>query len=111
MKNNRFKKILTKMFDDAVSISHPANIMAKYIPDRQPSGKTVVIGAGKASAEMARAFEIAWKKKYQLLSNSKGQIDLKYVLNDDKLLSYVDGAHYSPVSNKKIALELYKFIE
>lgn len=55
--------------------------------------------------------EIAWKKKYQLLSNSKGQIDLKYVLNDDKLLSYVDGAHYSPVSNKKIALELYKFIE
>ena len=51
------------MFDEAVSISHPANLMANYIPDKQPSGKTVVIGAGKASAEMARAFEIAWKKK------------------------------------------------
>lgn len=63
MKNNHFKKILTKMFDEAVSISHPANLMSKYIPDNQPSGKTVVIGAGKASAEMARAFEIAWKKK------------------------------------------------
>ena len=51
------------MFDEAVSISHPANLMSKYIPDKQPSGKTVIIGAGKASAEMARAFEIAWKKK------------------------------------------------
>ena len=63
MKNNHLKKILTKMFDEAVSISHPANLMSKYIPDNQPSGKTVVIGAGKASAEMARAFEISWKKK------------------------------------------------
>ena len=63
MKNIRLKKILKKMFDEAVSISHPANLMSKYIPDKKPSGKTVVIGAGKASAEMARAFEIAWKKK------------------------------------------------
>ena len=63
MKNIRLKKILKKMFDEAVSISHPANLMSKYIPNKQPSGKTVIIGAGKASAEMARAFEIAWKKK------------------------------------------------
>ena len=63
MKNNRLKNILIKMFDEAVSISHPANLMYKYIPDKQPSGKTVVIGAGKASAEMARSFEIAWNKK------------------------------------------------
>jgi len=55
--------------------------------------------------------KIVWKKKYQLLLNSKGHIDLKYVLNDDTILSYVDGAHYSPASNKKIALELYKFIK
>ena len=39
MKNNHLKKILTKMFDEAVSISHPANLMSKYIPDNQPSGK------------------------------------------------------------------------
>ena len=63
MKKNSLKKILIKMFDEAVSISHPANLMSKCIPNKQPSGKTVVIGAGKASAEMARAFEIAWKKK------------------------------------------------
>jgi len=63
MKNNHLKKIFTKMFDEEVSISHPANLMSKYKPNSKPSGKTVVIGAGKASAEMARAFEIAWKKK------------------------------------------------
>ncbi len=63
MKNNRLKKILIKMFDDAVSVSHPSNLMSQYIPNKEPIGKTVVIGAGKASAEMARAFEIAWKKK------------------------------------------------
>ena len=35
------------MFDEAVSISHPANLMSKYIPDKQPSGKTVIIGMEK----------------------------------------------------------------
>ena len=63
MKNNHYKKILLKMFDEAISISHPKNLMKKYIPNKQPSGKTVVIGAGKASAEMAREFEISWINK------------------------------------------------
>ena len=63
MKNNHYKKMLLKMFDEAISISHPKNLMKKYIPNKQPSGKTVVIGAGKASAEMAREFEISWINK------------------------------------------------
>ena len=63
------------MFDEAVSISHPANLMSKYISDKQPSGKTVIIGAGKASAEMARAFEIAWKKKgYKFIALKTGEL-------------------------------------
>lgn len=63
MKNNHYKKLLLEMFDEAVLISHPKNLMKKYIPNNQPSGKTIVIGAGKASAEMARAFESAWISK------------------------------------------------
>ena len=63
MKNNHYKKMLLKMFDEAISISHPKNLMKKYIPNKQPSGKTVIIGAGKASAEMAREFERAWDEK------------------------------------------------
>jgi len=63
MKNNHYKKMLLKMFDEAIAISHPKNLMKKYIPNKQPSGKTVIIGAGKASAEMAKEFEIAWINK------------------------------------------------
>ena len=29
---------------------------------------------------------------------------------DDVSLSYIDGVHYSPASNKKIALELSKYL-
>ena len=36
-------------------------------------------------------------------------MDLGYVLEKDSKLSYVDGVHYSPQSNKKIALEFQSF--
>ena len=32
------------------------------------------------------------------------------MLDNDNNLSYVDGVHYSPSSNKKIASELYRFL-
>ena len=51
------------MFNQAVSVSHPSNIMKNYIPDIEPSGKVIVVGAGKGSAEMARSFEEAWYNK------------------------------------------------
>ncbi len=54
--------------------------------------------------------EIVLKKKYQKLSSAKGIIDIGYVLDGDSSLSYIDGIHYSPDSNKKIASELYKFL-
>ena len=47
------------------------------------------------------------KKKYKKLSSAKGHIDLGYIFENDKVLSYIDGVHYSPESNKKIATELY----
>ena len=63
MKNIYYKNIMLDMFNQAVLVSHPANIMKNYIPDAEPSGKVMVVGAGKGSAEMARAYEEAWKKK------------------------------------------------
>ena len=63
MKNNYYKNILLEMFNQAVLVSHPSNIMKNYIPDIEPSGKVIVVGAGKGSAEMARAFEEAWYNK------------------------------------------------
>ncbi len=63
MKNNYYKNILLEMFNQAVLVSHPSNIMKNYIPDIEPSGKVIVVGAGKGSAEMARSFEEAWYNK------------------------------------------------
>lgn len=50
-------------------------------------------------------------KKYNILKKSKRYVvDLGYVLNNDKTLSYIDGVHYSPLTNKKIALEFKSFL-
>ena len=50
-------------------------------------------------------------KKYQKLKESKKNIiDLGYVFNEDIELSYIDGIHYSALSNRKIAKELLKIV-
>ena len=51
MKNIYYKNIFLDMFNQAVLVSHPANIMKNYIPKFEPSGKVMVVGAGKGSAE------------------------------------------------------------
>lgn len=50
---------LLAMMDAALKAADPAVQIPKNLP-KPPKGKTIVIGAGKASANMARAFEQAW---------------------------------------------------
>ena len=50
---------LQRYFQQAVAAAQPERAVARHLPER-PKGRTIVIGAGKASAQMARAFEIAW---------------------------------------------------
>jgi glycerate 2-kinase len=47
------------LFDAALAAADPFEVIARRIPAPVP-GRTVVVGAGKASAAMARAFETAW---------------------------------------------------
>ncbi len=47
------------MFDAAVAAALPERVIAAHLP-APPRGRTVVVGAGKASAAMARAVEAAW---------------------------------------------------
>ncbi|WP_051591744.1 glycerate kinase [Cupriavidus sp. SK-4] len=47
------------MFDAAVAAAQPARTLARHLPP-PPRGRTVFIGAGKASAAMAGALEAAW---------------------------------------------------
>ena len=53
------RALLQKLFELAVERAQPALAVAQFLPD-PPKGKTIVIGAGKASAQMARALEKAW---------------------------------------------------
>jgi glycerate 2-kinase len=53
-------ELLRKMFDVAVASAQPALCVPPHLPEK-PRGRTVVIGAGKASAAMAQALESAWE--------------------------------------------------
>ena len=52
-------ELLRRLFDAAVAAAEPAAIVARHLP-APPKGRTIVLGAGKASAAMARAVEKAW---------------------------------------------------
>jgi hydroxypyruvate reductase len=47
------------MFDAAVEAAQPSHCVPPHLP-RPPKGRLIVVGAGKASAAMARAVEDAW---------------------------------------------------
>ncbi len=51
---------LKQLFDIAVQAAHPANTLEPHLPEKR-TGKAIVIGAGKAAAAMAQAFEQAWE--------------------------------------------------
>ena len=53
------RRLLTDSFHAAVAAADPLKIVAPHLPPR-PKGRTLVIGAGKAAASMARAVELAW---------------------------------------------------
>ncbi|MBX3127619.1 MAG: glycerate kinase [Polyangiaceae bacterium] len=50
---------LRRLFDVAVARAQPSRVLPAHLP-APPAGRTVVVGAGKASAAMARAVEERW---------------------------------------------------
>ena len=53
------RKVLRAMFDEAVGAALPSLRVPAYLPP-PPRGRTIVVGAGKASALMAKAVEENW---------------------------------------------------
>jgi glycerate 2-kinase len=53
------RPLLRRMFDAAVAAAQPSVCLPPHLPAK-PKGRTIVIGAGKASAAMARALEDHW---------------------------------------------------
>jgi glycerate 2-kinase len=53
------RALLRDMFDAAIASAQPAKCIPAHLPE-PPRGRLIVIGAGKASAAMARAVEQHW---------------------------------------------------
>ncbi|ODR88717.1 glycerate kinase type-2 family protein [Sinorhizobium alkalisoli] len=53
------RAFLETLFTAAVAAADPARVITANLPER-PKGRTVVVGAGKGAAQMARAFERLW---------------------------------------------------
>ncbi|MFM9842651.1 MAG: glycerate kinase [Dongiaceae bacterium] len=53
------RELLRSLFQAAVNAADPARLVPRHLPPR-PRGRTIVVGAGKASAAMARALEQSW---------------------------------------------------
>jgi hydroxypyruvate reductase len=55
--------LLRRLFDAALAAADPGKVVPRFLPDPPPSGsggRTLVVGAGKAAAAMARAVEDSW---------------------------------------------------
>ena len=55
----KHRDIMRAMFDAAVAAALPAVSVPRFMP-KPPKGRTIVVGAGKASAAMAKTFEDRW---------------------------------------------------
>jgi glycerate 2-kinase len=53
------RTLLIDSFHAAVAAADPLKLVAAHLPP-PPVGRTLVVGAGKAAASMARAVELAW---------------------------------------------------
>jgi glycerate 2-kinase len=95
MKDADARALLRDLFDAALAAARPASCLAPYIDKLQPpKGKTIVIGAGKASAAMARAVEDRWKHPLE------GLVVTRYGYGETcKRIEIVEAAH--PVPDEK----------
>lgn len=53
------RDLLCSLFEAAIAAAQPERVLASCLPVA-PAGRTLVVGAGKASAAMARAIEALW---------------------------------------------------
>ncbi len=95
MKDADARTLLRDLFDAALAAACPATCLAPYIAKLQPpKGRTIVIGAGKASAAMARAVEDQWRHPLE------GLVVTRYGYGEAcKRIEIVEAAH--PVPDEK----------
>lgn len=92
-----FKETLLESFDVVLKQSVPQNCMLPFIP-KATSGKTYVIGAGKAAAKMAQVFENNYVGDFQ------GMVITRYGFTaPTKKLQVIEASHPNPDEEGRIA--------
>lgn len=95
MKDADARALLRDLFDAALAAARPATCLAPHIAVlKPPKGRTIVIGAGKASAAMAKALEDQWPHPLE------GLVVTRYGYGETcKRIEIVEAAH--PVPDEK----------
>ncbi len=95
------KELLIASFHAAVGAADPLKIVASHLP-APPKGKTLVVGAGKAAASMARAVELAWPASEPLA----GLVVTRYAHGmDTERVRVVEASHPVPDGAGEAAAE------
>ncbi|QPC85537.1 DUF4147 domain-containing protein [Mesorhizobium sp. NBSH29] len=100
------KAFLTAIFDAAVAAADPEMTLRQHLPAK-PKGRTIVIGAGKGSAQMAAALEKVWDGPLS------GLVVTRYGYGAScRFIDVVEAAHPVPdEAGLKAAARLLKTVE
>lgn len=101
------RQILTDSFHAAVAAADPLKIVAAHLPS-PPKGRTLVVGAGKAAASMARAVELAWPTSHAI----EGLVVTRYAHGmDTDHIRVVEAGHPVPdVAGEAAAAEILSLV-
>ena len=87
------RALLRRLFNAAVSAAAPERCVPAHLPD-PPEGRTIVVGAGKGAAAMARAVEDHWRGP---LDRLEGLVVTRYGHGaPTKRIEVVEAAHPVP---------------
>ncbi len=98
--------LLKAMFQAAVEAALPSLCVPTHLPPR-PKGRTVIIGAGKASGAMAKALEDAWEGPLE------GLVVTRYGYRvPTQRLEVVEAAHPVPdAAGREAARRIYEMVQ
>lgn len=99
--------LLRRLFDVAVERAQPMRVLPTHLPE-PPYGRTVVIGAGKASAAMARAVQAHWPEDWPLsgvVVTRYGHVPPSHHLEASDRIDLLEAAHPVPDAAGRQAVE------
>ena len=106
------RSLLRALFDAAVGAADPARCVPPHLPSAKelPRGRTVVVGAGKAAAAMARAVEKNWAGD---LAKISGLVVTRYGHGmPTERIAVVEASHPVPdAAGQKAAQRIHQLVQ